>query len=294
MSGPLLALTGAGLVGSADFFAGSATKRLPAAVVAATGQAVGVSVLLVVITLTSSWRAPTGYLLWAAGAGVLSSVSLSAFYLALARGPMGLVAPVVSAAVAVPVLVGLATGDRPGHLTALGLLAISAGLATARSAASRTDSALGHETRGGAVLTGARTTPTVLLAAGAALGFGLVYVLLAHAATGSASMAVLAFRGTSLTLLALWLVVRRESSRPTRRELMTLGLIGTADVAAGAAYTAAAATADALLTVNALLYNTYAVVTLALGRLLHQERLSRRQQFAGGLTLLGAFLVVAN
>lgn len=35
MNGPLLALTGGVLVGTADFFAGSATKRLPATVVAA-------------------------------------------------------------------------------------------------------------------------------------------------------------------------------------------------------------------------------------------------------------------
>lgn len=222
-------------MGTADFFAGSATRRLPAAVVAATGQVVGVAVLLIVITVTGSWRAPDGYLLWAAGAGVLSSVSLSAFYLALARGPMGLVAPVVSPAVAVPVLVGLAIGDRPGLVAALGLFVICGGLATARAPADHPDRDPGHEHRTGALVTAARSRPTLVLAAGAALGFGLVYVFLANAATGSAFMTVLTFRGTSLTLLALWLVVRRVTSRPTWRELFVLGLIGTADIAASAA-----------------------------------------------------------
>lgn len=292
MTDPLLALAGGGLVGTADFFAGSATKRLPAAVVAATGQAIGVAALLTVMTVTNSWSPPKGHLLWAVGAGVLSSVSLSAFYIALARGPMGLVAPVVSAAVAVPVVAGLAAGDRPGDLAALGLFAVVLGLALARAPAARRKGNPEHQHLGAALMVAPGRPPTAALAAGAALGFGLVYVLLAHAAAGSAYMAVLTFRCTSLTMLGLWFVMHRETTRPTRREVLTLGLIGTADIAAGTAYTAAAAASGALLTIDALLYNTYPIVTLALGRVLHKERLSHRQQVAGGLTLLGALLIV--
>jgi len=172
---------------------------------------------------------------------------------------MGLVAPVVSAAVAVPVVAGLAAGDRPGDLAALGLFAVVLGLALARAPAARRKGNPEHQHLGAALMVAPGRPPTAALAAGAALGFGLVYVLLAHAAAGSAYMAVLTFRCTSLTMLGLWFVMHRETTRPTRREVLTLGLIGTADIAAGTAYTAAAAASGALLTIDALLYNTYPI-----------------------------------
>jgi drug/metabolite transporter (DMT)-like permease len=292
--GPLLSLSGSALVGSADFVAGTATRQLPASVVAASGQAVGVPVLAIALTLTGSWAAPTASLWWAVAAGALSALSLSAFYLALARGPMGLVAPIVSAAVAVPVLSGLLHGDRPGALTTVGLLAIAAGLVIANSPDLPGSGGVHVIARRPTALAAKLVAPTTALSAVAALGFGLVYVLLARAAGGGAGMAVLTFRTTSLTLLTLWLLIRRTPDLPTRRQLAVLGAVGTADVAAGTAYAAAATASGALLTINSLLYNTYPLVTLALSHLIRHETLTRRQQVASAATLAGALLVLAD
>ena len=53
---------------------------------------------------------------WAVLAGLCGATALVAFYAALATGTMGVVAPIASMSVAVPVLLGVATGDA---LTAL-------------------------------------------------------------------------------------------------------------------------------------------------------------------------------
>jgi drug/metabolite transporter (DMT)-like permease len=61
-------------------------------------------------------------LVWAAAAGVSGSVGLGAFYLALSRGTMGLVAPLTALiAAAVPALVGILGGDQAGPLVLAGM-----------------------------------------------------------------------------------------------------------------------------------------------------------------------------
>ena len=56
---------------------------------------------------------PTAAAGWAALAGAAGIVALGAFYRALAIGTMSVVAPISATAAAVPVLVGLAEGERP-------------------------------------------------------------------------------------------------------------------------------------------------------------------------------------
>src|SRR6185295_12923689 len=66
--------------------------------------------------------APGGdFAVFAALSGVAGVTGLAAFYRALAIGNMGVVAPISACGAVVPVAVGIATGDRPGPLQALGL-----------------------------------------------------------------------------------------------------------------------------------------------------------------------------
>lgn len=53
--------------------------------------------------------------LWfAVAAGAVGPVAMLSFYKALALGPMGVVSPLGSLGVAVPVSIGLVVGERPG------------------------------------------------------------------------------------------------------------------------------------------------------------------------------------
>ena len=65
---------------------------------------------------------------WAALAGSAGIVALGAFYRGLAIGTMSVVAPISATAAAVPVLVGLAEGERPSGLQIAGMAVALAGV----------------------------------------------------------------------------------------------------------------------------------------------------------------------
>ena len=61
-------------------------------------------------------------MLTAAAAGVVATLSLAAFYRAMATAPMSLVAPITAAGTGIPVLVGMVRGE---HLSVLQLAGIA-------------------------------------------------------------------------------------------------------------------------------------------------------------------------
>lgn len=166
-----LALITSVLWGFADFGAGLLARRLPSARVVVLSQTAACIVLGIVVLATGAVSEAGPRLWFAVAAGLVGPVALLCFYEALARGPMGVVSPLATAGVAIPVTVGLAVdGDRPGPLQYVGIAVAIAGIAMA-----------GGGKLGGA---GAIQRRTLLLTAGAALGFGSVFALIAEASTG--------------------------------------------------------------------------------------------------------------
>lgn len=119
----LLVLISIGLIGSADFFGGVASRRSNPFAVAAWSQWAGVPVIIVVALLVGSeYSAADVGLGVAAGAG--SALGVVALYRGFSVGSVGIVAPVASTVAAMlPILVGLSTGERPSGVVALGLVA---------------------------------------------------------------------------------------------------------------------------------------------------------------------------
>jgi drug/metabolite transporter (DMT)-like permease len=273
----VLALLSSLLWGSADFLGGTAARRLPAAVVVGVSQAIAL-VLLVPIALLVGSRPDS--LASGAAAGVVGVFALGAFYRALAGGTMGVVAPIAALGALLPVTVGLARGEVPSGLQVAGIAVAIAGVVLAS----------GPELSGGA------SPRPLLLAAGAAVGFGLVAVLLADGSKGPAGgvvVALLVMRLASVGLMAaLFLGARLRGFRAgvVRRDLGLLAAIGLGDVAANAAY--ALASRGALLSVVSVLASLYPVITVLLARQLHAERL-RPVQVAGVLGTLGGVALLA-
>ena len=118
-----LALASAAFYGAADFLGGTASRRADAVVVTFVAQAAGLIVLALLLPLLpSSSPLPSDYL-WGIAAGVAGSVGVALLYRALALGTMSIVAPITAVcAAAVPVLVALALGERPGVYAALGIV----------------------------------------------------------------------------------------------------------------------------------------------------------------------------
>lgn len=277
------------LWGLADFGGGLLTRRFPALTVVVVSQSLAVLVLGSVVLATGAWR-ETGPLLWyAVAAGVVGPAAMLAFYKALALGPMGVVSPLGSLGVVVPVSVGLLVGDRPGT-------AQFAGIAVA---------VLGVVLAGGPELRGAPVQrQAVLLTLVAAFGFGAVMALISEASTTLTGLFLALFvqRVTNVAVGggALWLSVRRGGRalpeggglRAVWAVLPALAFVGLADVAANGTYALAAQRGP--VTVAAVLASLYPVVTALAARGVLKERLRAVQAAGAGLALVGTVLLATG
>lgn len=225
----VLALLSSLLWGTADFLGGTVTRRVPATTVVLVSQAVAL-VVLVPLALVLAADVGTRIVVSGVAAGVVGPAALGAFYRALATGTMGIVAPVASLGVAVPVVAGLAAGENPSGLQLAGIAIAVVGVVLAGGPE------LDGAGRGGA-------TP-LLLALVAALGFGVVFVLLAEgsggegAGVGEVVLVLLVMRLTSVVLLlAVAAAVGRSGGRTamSRADLPVLAVIGVFDVGANGA-----------------------------------------------------------
>jgi len=253
-----LALVAAAAYGSADFFGGLASRRMPAAVVVALSQVLGFGLLALAFPLVPSRFYPLDAA-WGAASGVFGALGIGALYAALAVGRMGLVSPVTAViGASVPVLFGLATGERP-TLAALGGIAlafVAVGLVSTDAATKRFS--FREPGLGPALLSG--------------LAIGLLYVTLAQAHRGSGLTILAASRLTSMPLLLAYALVRRERLRPPRGLWGTLALAGGLDMTANVLYVLAARAG--LISIAAVLTSLYPAATVGLARLVLGERLS--------------------
>ena len=110
------------MYGVADYCGGRATREASAFAVTAFGQSVSLALLLVVLPVLGDPSPPLADWLWGAGAGIGGAIGLLAFYHALSKGSMTVVAPTTAVvSVSIPVAVGLALGERPGAVALIGI-----------------------------------------------------------------------------------------------------------------------------------------------------------------------------
>ncbi|RZQ63425.1 EamA family transporter [Amycolatopsis suaedae] len=126
--GILLALASALAYGAADFIGGAGSRRYSSWQIVLAGQAAGALVMLVAGLLLPGNPAVADFA-WALLAGAGSATGGIFLFRGLARGRMGLVAPISAVGAAIlPVLVGVAFGERPGWLVWVGVLVALPGI----------------------------------------------------------------------------------------------------------------------------------------------------------------------
>jgi drug/metabolite transporter (DMT)-like permease len=285
----LFALATALLWGLADFGGGLLTRRMPALTVVVASQVIAVVVLGAVVLAAGGWTEVGPQLWYAVGAGVVGPVAMLCFYKALALGPMGVVSPLGSLGVVVPVSVGLLIGDRPGLLQFAGIGVAVAGVVLAG----------GPELRGAPV-----QRQAVLLTLVAAFGFGSVMALIAEASSTLTGLFLALFvqRVTNVVVGggALYVSVKRGGralpegggAKAVLAALPALAFVGLADVAANGTYSIAAQNGP--VTVAAVLANLYPVVTALAARGVLKERLRAVQAAGAGLALVGTVLLATG
>ena len=274
---------GSGLAwGAADFFGGIQSRRLPALTVAFWSQAAGALGLVIALTLGGT-RPPLTGIAWGLAAGVGSGIALVLFYRSLAEGTMSVVAPVSACGAVVPVAAAVITGDDPGVLAGLGVVAAIAGVV------------LVSRTRPVPRAGTGRSRRVLLMALGSALGFGLFYVFVDAGTTGSRGeplWVIAGARASSLVMLSTIALIGRGSAlRWPGRRIGPVALVGIADTGANLLFAYAATSGN--LAVVGVLGSLYPVATVVLARWLLGERLSGGQNAGVALALAGVGLLAA-
>ncbi|MGW3650099.1 EamA family transporter [Streptomyces sp. NPDC000878] len=274
------------LWGLADFGGGLLTRRMSALTVVVVSQSIAAVVLGAIVVLTGGWSEAGPRLWFAFAAGLAGPVALLSFYKALALGPMGVVSPLGSLGVAVPISVGLFLGERPGLIQFAGIAVAVVGVVLA----------------GGPQLRGAPVQrQAILLTLLAAFGFGTVFALIAEASTTLTGLFLALFvqRVTNVAVggAALYVSVRRGGAALPAggfpwQSLPALAFVGLADVAANGTYSIAAQHGP--VTVAAVLASLYPVVTALAARGFLSERLRAVQAAGAGLALVGTLLLATG
>ena len=267
--------------GCADFLGGIRTRRLTLATVLLASQLTGLLAVATVVALVRP-EAPEGAdVVPAVLAGLSQLVGIAALYRALAIGTMSVISPIsASGAAAVPVIVALATGERPDAPQVAGIAAAFAGVFLATRVQGRAGSG-----------TGGREALALSLVA--ALGFGGFYVGMNAAIDGADPFwSLLIARGAAGVALLGALAAVRPAVGGERSLMPALVLIGLLDIGANACFTLGADTG--LLSIVAVLASLYPVATVVLARALLGERLGRVQAVGVTVALAGVALIAAG
>jgi drug/metabolite transporter (DMT)-like permease len=263
--------------GVADFLGGIQSRRIPAVAVVLGSQFAGLVLVAVVVAVRGKGIPGGDFALYSALSAVAGIVGLTSFYHALSIGSMGVVAPLSSCAAAIPLVVGIATGDRPSTIQGVGVaIAIVGVLLASREAG---------EHGGTAVAKGAG------FALVSAVGFGCFFLAIDKASDADVLWAVGVNRTVSVALLALAVLATRPQLGLKPKDMRTLAIVGVLDILANGFFALAAT--KGLVSVVAVLASLYPVVTVVLARLILKERLRAVQRIGAALALAGAALISA-
>jgi drug/metabolite transporter (DMT)-like permease len=260
--GVLLAVSAALAYGAADFIGGVGSRRHSLWRVVLVGQAAGAVVMLLAGLLLPGRPAPPDFA-WAVLAGAGSATGSIFLFRGLARGRMGLVAPISAVGAAIlPVLVGAALGERPSRLVWVGVLAALPGiwLVSRETTPDRP----------------ARARGALLDGAVAGTGFGVLFIATAQISAGAGPLPLAANQlvGTILTMVAA-----ASLGQPWHPRRDVLGWGGASGVL-GAVGTLAfmVATESTGLGIAGVLASLYPAVTVLLAAGLLGERIGAGQR----------------
>jgi drug/metabolite transporter (DMT)-like permease len=282
MLAAVLALASSLSWGLSDFLGGVQSRRHSLLAVLVLSQGFALLLLAVAILAGAAIEHDAAATAWAAGSGILGIGALTAFYRALAIGTMSIVAPLSATGAAIPVLVGLASGEHPHAVQLAGMALAMVGVVLAGREADEPD-------------TRARRTGriAVLLALVAAVGFGSFFVGMERAQrSGDVAWVLVAARTPEVLLLLAVCLFRRPSRLPTAAVVGTMAAIGFFDLLANLLFVLASG--RGLLSVVGVLAALYPAVTVILARVLLHERLTRAQDAGVLVTLAGVVALAAG
>lgn len=258
------------IYGVADFLGGEGAKRAPAASVVLWAGVVSFPFVSLLALLVGGDAAASDYLLGAA-AGSAGVMGLVALFAGLARGQAAGVAPAAAVTTAVlPVVVAVATGERPSLLAWLGISLALPAIVLSSWSAERGEVPLGGLGYG--------------LVAG--MGFGTYTVVIDLTSDAAQLLPLIPARAVAMVVVlavaagGLW-----EVTGPRRVPRLIVAGNGILDAAGNV--TLLLALNAGSLALAAVASSFYPAVTVVMARLVNDEHLRSRQVIGIVLTLAG-------
>lgn len=276
----LLALLSSLLWGSADYHAGKLSKRLPVMVVLGINQAFGLLFGIFLLVVTRTWIAPSlasdGYFINGALAGLSGYAGLLCLYAGLSTGRMGVVSPISSLSVLIPLFFAFVIeGDRLTTPVTMGVIAAIIG---------------GFLASGPELSQGLPLRP-VLLALGAALGFGSALTFMSIGSQESSLLTMTTMRATTFCISVAYFIKVKGFGGASKRDIPLLIGIGVADFSANLLL--GVATTKGLVSIAMVLGSLYPIATAVLAFIFLHERLHRAQYLGIALAVGGVAVISA-
>ena len=223
-----------------------------------------------------------GAVFWGALCGVSQGFGIWWFYAALGSGPISVVSPLTAVLVAgIPVGVGLALGERPGVIAAVGVvLALIAVMLVSREATDED------------VKPHPFTAKVAWLTVGSGIAFGLNFVLI-HQAPVEARLWPLVFARLSASVLVVVVAALSRNLRPPTGTPLRLAVLA-AFLDVGANVAMLLALQASLLSLASVLMSLYPAATVLLAIVVLRERVTRWQTVGMVLALVAVAMIAAG
>lgn len=272
--------------GLSDFVGGIISRRVSAWAVAAIGTGVATASTLVVAVAVGG-SPSLGHLAWGVAAGVGNALGTAMLYRGLGSGRMGVVAPLSAVGAALlPVVVGVATGERPSAATWIGVvLALPAIWLIARG--TEHDEVLG-EPRPDCRPQSQDVIDGLL----AGIGFGVLFVGLGQVPEDAGLAPLVIAQGVATVILFIVVAVRADIALPRGRDMAHAAIPGLLGATATVLFVLA--THAGLLAVASVLTSLYPAATVVLAAVVLHEHIARWQGIGLGLAGLAVGLVAAG
>ena len=293
----MLGLLAAVFWGGGDFSGGMSSKHSGGTIRAALrvillSHLVSFSVLATIAIVRGDSFPHGAPLAWGLLTGVLGGLSVACFYMALARGEMGIAAAVSGLlAAALPALVSMYTEGSPGALHLAGFLIVGISIWLIAAAPS---GVLEHGERPSA--------STLIMSVIAGAGFGLYFIALKHAGVAGVAWPLATARMGSITTCILLLLGMKLTGGSKQTDPVSTSALGMNRATVLWALSAAlldscgnlfflSATQAGRLDVAAVLASLYPATTILLAAWILKERFSRRQGIGMAIAALAVVLI---
>jgi drug/metabolite transporter (DMT)-like permease len=242
--------------GTSDFLGGYAARRANAFLLTSIAHASGLVLMLVLASATHAQFPSDRSIWWSVVGGTSGGGALAVFYGALAKGRMGLTAPVAAVlGAAIPTIFAMATQGMPGAIHVAGFVIAAVGIWLI----SRAEDGSGPEGIGLAAISG--------------IGFAGFYLGISQAKDGSALWLAVFSRVGSLIVTGTIVLMQRRFRQITREGILWGMVAGCLDVSGTALFVRA--TQLGRLDSAVVLTSLYPAVTVLLARLVLHEHFTR-------------------